>query len=314
MAKQILQGKRKDMFYMEPEDVCVVGHDTDDGPEHPLYDERVKHPLDEGMVRNIMYQGVIEPIIVRKDGDVPQVVAGRRRTLHAREANRRLREQGAETIKLPVLHRKGTDAAMAGIMISENEVRRDDGPLAKARKAAWLEDQGNDAEEIATIFGVTTQAVKNWLALRECDDVVLQAVEDGLLSATAAAKLAKLDRKAQRASWREMQAEGGKATVKAAEAKTREKKGSTKGEKGGTATVSLAPGKRRIQAVLAVAETGGGLEPNVVRALRWVLGEADSTQVKGLTGLLREIDEEKARKVEAKRTKSGGKKAPPKAK
>lgn len=313
MAKQALPGKRGNYFHMEPEDVCVIGHDTDDGPEHPLYDERVKHPLDEGMIVNIMYQGVLEPILIRKDGEVPEVVAGRRRTLHAREANRRLREQGKATVKIPAIARKGSDKDMAGIMISENEIRRDDGPLAKARKAAWLEDQGNDAEEIAVIFGVTPQAVKNWLALRECDDVVLQAVEDGLLSATAAAKLAKLDRKAQRASWREMQAEGGKATVKAAEAKTREKKGGSKGEKGGTATVSLAPGKRRIQAVLAAAQDGGGLEPSVVRALRWVLGEMDSTQIKGLTGLLREIDEEKARKAEAKRAKNGGKKAPPKA-
>lgn len=305
MAKQALPGKRGNHFYMEPEDVCVVGHDTTDGPEHPLYDERVKHPLDEGMVANIMYQGVIEPVIVRKDGDVPEVVAGRRRVLHAREANRRLREQGAATISIPVIARKGTDAAMAGVMISENEIRRDDGPLAKARKAAWLEDQGRDPQEIAVLFGVTVQAVKGWLALRECDDVVLQAVEDGLLPATAAVQLAKLPRKAQREAWRELADSGEKPTVKNTRAKAEEKKSEKAGE---PKKVSLAPGKRKISAVVTRAQENGGIDPAAVKVLRWVLGELDATSVKGLAGILREIEEEKARKREAKRTK----KAPPK--
>jgi ParB family chromosome partitioning protein len=309
MAKQALPGRRGNHFFMRPEDLCVVGHDTADGPEHPLYDERVKHPLDDGMVRNIMFHGVLEPVLVRKDGDVPEVVAGRRRVLHAREANRRLHEQGHEEIEIPVIVRKGTDAAMAGIMISENEIRRDDGPLAKARKAQWLTERGRDLHEIAVYFGVTTQAVKGWLALMDCDDVVLQAVEDGELSATAAAQLATLPRKAQRETWRELAASEGKVTVAKASATAKAKSGGK--DKGKPAKApSLAPGKRKIAAVLAYAEETEALDAQAIGVLRWVLGQEEGSETRGLASVLLGIEEEKARKAEEKRAR---KKAPPKA-
>jgi hypothetical protein len=42
MPKQALDGTRINAFGMEPKDLVIVGFDTDDGPEHPLWDERVK--------------------------------------------------------------------------------------------------------------------------------------------------------------------------------------------------------------------------------------------------------------------------------
>lgn len=75
----------------DPDDLTLV---TD--RSRPLYDERVHLPVSESMVLNIMFQGVLQPIEVSKNpetGDI-EVVTGHQRVKAAREANRRLREQG----------------------------------------------------------------------------------------------------------------------------------------------------------------------------------------------------------------------------
>jgi ParB family chromosome partitioning protein len=95
---QAIAGRRLNAFAVDPDNLIIIGLDTDDGPEHPLYDERVKLPLDESTVLNIMAIGVKEPVLVRKTDGNPEVVDGRRRTMHAREANRRLRELGEKTL------------------------------------------------------------------------------------------------------------------------------------------------------------------------------------------------------------------------
>ena len=69
MSKQALEGQRLNAFGMDPDKLTIIGLDTDDGPEHPLYDERVRLPLDESFVKNVKVYGVIEDVIVCKDAD-----------------------------------------------------------------------------------------------------------------------------------------------------------------------------------------------------------------------------------------------------
>lgn len=115
MAKQALEGKRLNAFAMDASDLTIIGLDTKDGPEHPLYDERIFLPIDEAMVRNIRAFGVIEAINVRKNGPNVEVVDGRQRVRHARIASQRNVEEGLPPILVPCLSPiKATDVTAIG--------------------------------------------------------------------------------------------------------------------------------------------------------------------------------------------------------
>lgn len=196
MAKTAFGAKRgQSTLQFDPNDLIVL-----DDQNHPLYDPREKLDLDEAMVRNIMAIGVINPITIAKDGEGrPMVVAGRRRVMHAREANRRLVEAGSEPRTIPAIPRResGNNTLLFAVSISENEHRLDDTPIGRARKAARLLDMGASEDDAATIFGVTAQTIRNWMALLDTSAPVQKAVEKGEISASTAVTLGKLETAAE---------------------------------------------------------------------------------------------------------------------
>jgi ParB family chromosome partitioning protein len=208
---------RSDAFTLEPERITLV---TD--PNHPLYDPRVHDDPDESMVRNIMIYGVIEPVVIRNNGETVEVIDGRGRVKAALEANRRLTAEGKQPIRVPAIIRRGPDADMFGVLISANECRREDNPLLKSVKAQRLLDMGKTVEEVAIAFGVRRQSVESWLALGDVAQPVLDAVEAGEISATAAAQLSHMERAEQVKTFEQMKAEGGKLTVGRAKQAARE--------------------------------------------------------------------------------------------
>jgi ParB family chromosome partitioning protein len=190
--------KRFSGFRFDPRNLTIIGLDTKDGAEHPLWDERVLLPLDESMVLSIMSLGVKEPIIVRKEGTAAQVVDGRRRVMHAREANKRLKKLGEPCIDVPAVVERGSEEHLSHVAIALNEIRRPDELLVKADKAARLVSRnGGDIKDAALAFGVTTVTIKNWLKLVELPSPIKKAVVAGVLSANAASKLHGLDRTEQ---------------------------------------------------------------------------------------------------------------------
>lgn len=205
MAKQAFEGSRQSVYLMKPEDVTIIGVDTDDGPEHHLYDERIKWALEENTVLDMMCRGVKVPIEVTKDGDKAIVVDGRRRTMHAREANKRLAAKGAPTLRIRVLPPVSGEARdLLGSMVALNEHREDDSPLNRAKKAKRLLEYGHTETEIAVICKVTPQAVRNWLNLLSLDPSVQKAVERGDLAASAAVELKDLPKAEQKESLEEL--------------------------------------------------------------------------------------------------------------
>ena len=187
MAKTAIEAPRGTVFYFAPEQLTLV-RDT----SHPLYDPRVEDPPDERMVANIAMHGVLEPIIARKNGDLIEVVIGRGRTKAAIEANRRFAAEGKQPINVPVVLRRGADPDpdLFGIMVAENEVRRDDSMIVKGEKARKLLNFGYTVQQVAVTFGATRQAVESWLAADGLPADVKGAVEAGDISATAALQLA----------------------------------------------------------------------------------------------------------------------------
>lgn len=194
MGKGAYDAKRGDAFWFDPNDVIIEEED-----HNPLFDERTKTPVDEGLVNSILYerQGVLLPIVVRKVGGEPYVVDGRQRVKAAREANKRLKDQGAEPLLVPAVNWRGDDKAAMSVMISANEHRLEDSVLVKAQKLGRYLNQGGTNSEASVNFGVSLGTISNWLKLLELDDKVKKLVESGRLSATVAAELHDLPREEQ---------------------------------------------------------------------------------------------------------------------
>lgn len=175
-----------------PEKLVIVGIDCEDDEMPDLADpDRVRLALDPAMVANIAEHGVREPVKIRKfhGDDRVFVVAGRRRVLCAREANRRLKDDCK--ILVPCVPEDKTFDPLTALVI-ENEFRRDDTPLARARKAQRMRARGATDAQIRTVFGISQSGLKGWWSLLESSPAVQKAVEAGKISASVGADLGKL--------------------------------------------------------------------------------------------------------------------------
>lgn len=292
MAKQAIPGKRSNMFRVELSTLTIIGIDTDHKEgEHVLWDQRNLLPIDEALVLNIMVYGIIDPVKVMKDGDMIVVVDGRQRLRAAREAHKRLVAEGKEGLLCPVIVKRGDDAFLFGVMISANENRQDDDILVKANKAQRLLAMGKSPKEVAIAFGVTEQAVRNWLAMLDLDSTIIEKVKEGEVSASAAAKLAGLSRDEQVEALKEIEAEGPVTTAKAAAQARKTKARKTGGDE--TKAASLAPKKRHIKKLLDFVgdlDEGTELDPEFIRGIRWAIGDLNTASIKGLSGLFKEAN------------------------
>jgi ParB family transcriptional regulator, chromosome partitioning protein len=188
----------REIEYVNPEDLTIIGLDTDDRHEHPLFDERVFLPVDENLVKNIIVYSIQQPVLVRKEAGKTLVVDGRQRVRAARKAASTQSSQGEYSVKVPIRDVKADDKRVQGIMISTNELRQDDDVLAKAVKAQRLFDMVGDLDEVAIAFGRSKTTIKNWLLLVEADTRVHAAVKSGKVSVTAAVEVARLKRDEQK--------------------------------------------------------------------------------------------------------------------
>lgn len=152
---------KTNVLMFEPEKLHLVTDKT-----HLLYDERINLPIDEGMVLNINELGVLEPIIVWKDPEtgLTCVVVGRQRVKHTLEANKLRLKEGKEPLLVPGVVKRGSANQMAKYMVSENEIRRPDTPLGRAKKMSDALDRGLDEDDIAVLFGCSVQTVRATLS------------------------------------------------------------------------------------------------------------------------------------------------------
>lgn len=281
MAKQAIEGTRKNAFARDPRTLLIVGVDdvpgVDEPRKHPLWEDPARLVIDDAMVRNIIAYGVIEPVVVTSDGSSVIVVDGRRRVLHAREANRRLHERGLPELAVTCVVRNGEDGDLMGVMVAANAIRLDETPLQKARKANAMLIRGLSEDQVATAFGVGVAAVKAWQSLLTCAPEVIAAVESGAAPASVAVALAKEPRGRQAQKLEALLEQGGgKVTTKDARAATKSDE---------AARGIVAPSKREIAAVLehlrarVESEVRRG-EPHelesIIHALEWVRGDREA--------------------------------------
>jgi ParB family chromosome partitioning protein len=177
----------KGSFYnYDPEQLILI---TD--PQHPLYDPRALEKPDEALVQSMLKFGfkTSSSIEVESTKEGLVVVDGRRRTVAARECKRRQIAAGEDiTIRVRCLMSK--DKPFVG-MILGNAHRKDENILQKAAKAKRAIDMGQSEKEIADLFGVTTQTIKNWLAADALPISLKKALETEKITLVLALDLAK---------------------------------------------------------------------------------------------------------------------------
>ncbi|TDV04663.1 ParB/RepB/Spo0J family partition protein [Paraburkholderia caballeronis] len=265
------------LLTFDPDDLVLVAEES-----HPLYDSRVHLPLDENMVRNIDYQGVLVPIEVTKNpetGDI-EVVTGRQRVKNCREANRRRRERGEEIRFIPgFVRRLGMGErllVLSAATASENAIRQQETPISRAEKMAKQLSLGRSEADIAILFGVKPQTVRDSLKLLECCAAVQNAVEGGQINVSHAKQLASLSPAEQRAKVAELIDAGAGAT---GHARSRAQRAVIEGD------------KPRMKTRKQIAEELDNSVGERAMALRWVLGLPADGSLPGLASAKRAISD-----------------------
>lgn len=163
--KQAVDAPRQSVFLIEPEKLKLIGLDTEDGPEHCLYDETVKDPPDDDLALSLGEFGQRQTIVVRKNGERVEVVSGRTRTKAARLWNARHPDA---PIKLACMFVKGaSQRELLAMMIVENEHRRNKPEIVRAKQAARLYLMEPDRHYVARVFKVELAKVNEWLGVVE---------------------------------------------------------------------------------------------------------------------------------------------------
>lgn len=184
--KVVVKEEKRPFFKSElfdPDELIIIGLDTSDGPEHPLWDERNEYPLDEALIKNISAFGIIKNVTIVLDGERYLVVDGRRRVRAARELNKRAKKLGANAVRVPARFRKGDEGRLFGVSIAANSLHKSDPPLVSAKKVSRFLDMGRTEKEAAVAFGVTQQTITTWLALLDAPAEARASIESGETSA-----------------------------------------------------------------------------------------------------------------------------------
>ena len=219
-------------FQADPELLNIVG-----GDNNLLSDSRSRSDIKQDLefLADISQQGILQPIIACKDGEAltMDVVVGRRRVLAARALNdpEALEahlmsldnevqltpavgmlqawceefQDRARGLLVPVIVKTGvTNADKLRMVISENEHRKSDSEMNKARKMKRLLDITEDKSFVAVTFGYKSAlSVDQQVALLELSQNVQNAIEDGKCAKHRALKWSRLPHSEQDARLQE---------------------------------------------------------------------------------------------------------------
>lgn len=291
-----------------PKNLLIAGIDTDEGPTESFLvdDDKPRFKVDPAMVASIITHGVREPVTVRSIDGKLYIVKGRRRVLHAREAEKR---NGNKPVEVPYIVQEGGDTVDAKLDdIISNGFRAGHSEMAQARKAKHMLDCGEDAGKVAAALGVSKSTLANRLKLLDLHKKVQKAVDEGRVSVMAALELHGLDAEKQEEALEKLETDGSKRGQAKNAAKTAGKNKAAGSEGGIT--------KGYLKKLLECDATEN-LDPMAVKMIRWVTGELTTpNSIPGLAACVNELDAEAADREAAKRArekkakKKAAKKAP----
>jgi ParB family chromosome partitioning protein len=129
----------------------------------------------EELARSIQQNGIVQPVVVRRDKTGYQLIAGERRWRAAQRAGLR---------KLPAIVRRVPDDRILDLALIENLLRQDLNPVEEARGFQRLVDEhGLTQEEVARRLGMKRATIANSLRILKLEGWVLEKVRRGALSA-----------------------------------------------------------------------------------------------------------------------------------
>lgn len=235
---------------------------------HPLYDARVELPVDRALVDSIKAYGVVQPIVVRKNGEtragvpIVEVVEGRQRVKAAEVASSELVAEGKEEVLVPAVPRRGDDADLFGVMAT-SFIRRGEGPIEQAKRIVRFMAMGKSEAEAAVAFGISKTSVRLRLSVIEACAEIRHAVAAEKISVDDAAKLARLPRTDQPdALEKALKEKPGKARRRQVSEDVKEPR-------------LRMVGRAKVEFVLRKIDCGESSIPRpfVQQLLRWVLGQ-----------------------------------------
>ncbi len=124
------------------------------------------------LIPSVRQRGILQPLLVRKNGKGYEIVAGRRRYMAALS----LEKEGIEIEAIPcAVMAKGDDAAAVEASLIENTQRLPMDEMDQFEAFQRLLKEGRTIEEIADTFGVTEIMVKRRLAIATLAPKIRQA-------------------------------------------------------------------------------------------------------------------------------------------
>lgn len=125
----------------------------------------------EELAASLKHQGLLQPILVRKDGKGYRIIAGERRWRAAQKAG---------LTELPVIIREASDSEAYELALVENIQRADLNPLEEAEAYRRLvEERKMTQEQVADRVGKDRSSVANSLRLLHLPNEVKQLVAEG---------------------------------------------------------------------------------------------------------------------------------------
>ncbi len=167
------------------------------------YQPRIRFSEDEleGMARSIKEQGIIQPLLVRKDDNGFELITGERRLRAAKKAG---------LSQVPVIVRNIAYTNLLEMSIVENIQREDLNPMEEAEAYYQLIAKFNlTQDQAAARVGKSRSAVANFLRLRQLPEQIKTDIMDGILSMGHARALLGTSNSAQQnAAWRAVVSKG----------------------------------------------------------------------------------------------------------
>ena len=128
----------------------------------------------ESLAESIAQHGIIQPIVVRRHGDMYMIITGERRWRAARMAG---------LSEVPVMIIEADDKKAAELALVENIQRQDLNPVEEAQAYADLiEEYSYTQEEISKKVGRSRSSIANALRLLDLPEKVLEKLAQGEIS------------------------------------------------------------------------------------------------------------------------------------
>jgi ParB family chromosome partitioning protein len=144
----------------------------DPGAEQPR--TRFDEAALERLTVSIREHGVVQPVLVRRQGSRYELIAGERRWRAAQKAG---------LTQIPVIVKDVADSDLLEIALTENVQREDLNPIEEAQAYQKLiERVGLTQEALANKFGRDRSYITNYLRLLRLPDDIQRLVEEGRLS------------------------------------------------------------------------------------------------------------------------------------